>query len=69
MSECTDAIRNPFKEVRQALELSQEQMALNLGCSESMVWRYEGSGKIPQATAVHERLMKLARQVGIEIEA
>jgi transcriptional regulator with XRE-family HTH domain len=59
---------NPVREVRAALKLSQEDMAQRLGCSISSERRFEYTATLPRVKAVRERLTKLAKQVGIEIE-
>jgi DNA-binding transcriptional regulator YiaG len=73
MSATSDATpRNPVKEVRQALGLSQEQMAAKLGCCHSTVCRWELKGTLPTRGDTRGdillRLRWLAEKAGIEIE-
>jgi DNA-binding transcriptional regulator YiaG len=60
--------RNPVKDVRMALDLSQEQMARELGCSQSTVGRCEQARAMPHKPAVLAKLLFMAKQAGIEIE-
>jgi transcriptional regulator with XRE-family HTH domain len=65
----TDPTRNPVKEVRQALGLSQEKMARELGCSQNAVWLWERAGSLPPRQDILVKIRSLAKQAGIEIEA
>jgi transcriptional regulator with XRE-family HTH domain len=61
-------MNNPVKDVRKALGLTQMEMAEKLGCSYMTARRCEYSGKMPQTKAVQERLRKLAKQAGVQLE-
>lgn len=60
--------RNPVKEVRLALELTQEQMADKLRTSLMTARRCEYEKRLPGTRAARENFFKLARQAGIEFE-
>jgi transcriptional regulator with XRE-family HTH domain len=60
---------NPVKDVRKALDLTQEEMARRLGCSKTSERRFEYTATLPRVTAVLANLRKLAKQAGVEIEA
>ena len=60
--------RNPVREVRQALGLSQQQMAVELGCNQSVLWNWEQAGTLPRKAAYLAELRLLAKQAGIDIE-
>ncbi len=59
---------NPVKDVREALKLTQKQMAEKMQCSFTTARRCEYEGRLPQTTAVRSNLRKLAKQAGITIE-
>jgi len=58
---------NPVKDVRTALELTQEEMAQRLGCSITSERRFEYTSAIPRTKAVLANLQKLAKQAGVQI--
>ncbi len=69
MSEHGDGTRNPMKEVRRVLNLTQEQMAERLHCSTTSVRRWEQMGPLPQRNQIAlAELRQMARQTGIENE-
>jgi transcriptional regulator with XRE-family HTH domain len=59
---------NPVREVRQALGLTQLEMAVKLGCSHFMGWRCEDKRMLPRETAILIELRTLAKRAGIHIE-
>jgi transcriptional regulator with XRE-family HTH domain len=68
MNEQPATPRNPVKEVRQALGFSYHEMAVELGCAQSRVWEWEYNGTLPSKPYVLANLLRLAKQVGIDIE-
>jgi transcriptional regulator with XRE-family HTH domain len=56
------------KKTRQALGVSQQEMATQIGCSVSAVQRMERLGTLPQNTALLESLKRLAKRAGVSIE-
>jgi DNA-binding transcriptional regulator YiaG len=63
-----DGTRNPVQEVRKALGLSQEHMAVKLGCTKACVANWEHLGTLPHRDNFLVTLQRLAKQAGIEIE-
>jgi DNA-binding transcriptional regulator YiaG len=61
-------VKNPVKDVRQALGLSQDQMAAKLRCCHSTVCRWELKGTLPTRGDILLKLRWLAEKAGIEIE-
>ncbi len=53
--------------VRQALNLTQPEMARELGCSFSGVQRLERLSRLPNSAAVRASLMRLAKKAGVEV--
>ena len=68
MPEQPSTPRNPVKEVRQALGMSQDELAHELGCSQGRVSQWERDGALPIKPYVLANLLRLAKQGGIEIE-
>lgn len=68
MTEQPATTRHPVKAVRQALGLTQLEMACELGCVQNAVWHWEKKGSLPLKPAALTRLLFLAKQVGVEIE-
>jgi DNA-binding transcriptional regulator YiaG len=68
MSEHGDTKRNPVREVRQALGLSQEHMAVKLGCTQGAVQVWEEKCTLPRKPAYLAQLLFLAARAGMEIE-
>ena len=60
--------RNPVKEVRQALGLSQDELAHEIGCSQGAVAVWERNGTLPSKPYVLANLLRMAKQAGIDIE-
>jgi predicted transcriptional regulator len=58
----------PVRVVRDALGITQEEMARRMGCSISSERRFEYDRSIPTVTAVKENFRKLAKQAGVEVE-
>lgn len=56
------------KQTRQALGYSQQEMAVQIGCSVSAVQRMERLGTLPQNTALLESLKRIAKRAGVSIE-
>lgn len=57
------------KRARQALGISQQEMAVQMGCSVSAVQRMERLEKLPQSGAMLDSFKRLARRAGVNIEA
>jgi DNA-binding XRE family transcriptional regulator len=69
MSEHGDGTRNPMKEVRKVLKLTQEEMAEQLACSTTTVRRCERKGTVPRRNqTASTELRRMARQASIEIK-
>jgi len=64
----TLSTKNPVKEIRAALGLTQEEMAQRLGCSLTSQRRFEYQRTLPKVKAVAGNLRKLAKQAGVELE-
>ena len=62
MSDQPGTPRNPVKEVRQALGLSQEQMAQLLGCNPKTVSSWERKGTLPSNPDILAKLRKMTKQ-------
>lgn len=61
-------IPSVLREIRAALQLTQEQLAERLGVSFATVNRWEGGGNSPQRAA-KEAIAKLAEEAGVDLEA
>ncbi len=59
---------NPIKEVREALGLTQKEMAEKLECSFTTARRCEYEARLPQNIGVRRNFIKLAKKAGVEIE-
>jgi transcriptional regulator with XRE-family HTH domain len=68
MNEHGDTKRNPVKEVRQALGLSQKEIAREIGCGEHLVRFWESMGTLPHREKSLNKLRELAKRAGIKIE-
>ncbi len=60
--------RNLVREIRQAHNYTQKEMADKIGCSVANIKRLEGNGAMPQAAAVKRNLKALATLAGVEVE-
>ena len=56
-----------FKRVREALGLTQMEMAVRLKCSLSTVQRCERDEDVPSSGALREMFLQAARQAGVEV--
>lgn len=63
----TDTKRSPVKEIRIALGFTQEQMAVELGCSYASARRFESEGTLPRTQAVLANLRRLAKRANVEL--
>jgi DNA-binding XRE family transcriptional regulator len=61
-------IRNPMKDVRLALGITQGEMAKRLQSSAMTVRRCEYERRLPGTVAVLANLRKMAKQAGVTIE-
>jgi transcriptional regulator with XRE-family HTH domain len=68
MTRQPDSPRNPVREVRQALGLTQKQMAAKLGCSHTPVSQWERASRLPLREDTRIKLRYLARRAGVQIE-
>ena len=68
MTEQPATTRNPVKAVRQALGLTQLEMAFEFGFVQNAVWHWEKKGSLPLKPAALTRLLFLAKKAGLEIE-
>jgi len=69
MSTMIEIPRSPVKEVRTALNLTQEEMARRLGCSYATQRRLEYSGKLPRVQAILNNFQKLAKHAGVKVDS
>jgi transcriptional regulator with XRE-family HTH domain len=60
---------NPVKAVREALKLTQEEMAERMGCGYSTERRCEYTGRLPSSRAVLANFRKLERQAAQAVQA
>jgi DNA-binding transcriptional regulator YiaG len=60
---------NPVKEVREALGLTQKEMAAKMGCGSATERRCEYEARLPTNVAVRSNFLKLAKQAGIDVHA
>jgi transcriptional regulator with XRE-family HTH domain len=58
---------SPVKAVRLALNMTQEEMALQMGCSINTQRRCEYDGRLPSTRAVLDNFRKLAKKAGIKV--
>jgi transcriptional regulator with XRE-family HTH domain len=58
-----------LKAIREALGLTQEQLAREIKCSINTVRRCEYDGRLPKAEAVLANLARLTRRAGVSLEA
>lgn len=59
---------HPVKEVRQALGISQDELAHELGCSQANIYRWEQKGSLRSEPYVLAKLVFLAKLARIAIE-
>ncbi len=65
----SNATQNKMREVREKLNLTQEEMGKKIGCSTMTVRRSEYQARLPQTGAVLVNFRKLAKQAGVEIDS
>ena len=60
---------SPVRAVREALGITQTEMADKIGCSHTSERRFEYDGTLPRNKAVLKNLQRLAKQAGVKLEA
>jgi len=65
----SDNERNPVREVREALGLTQEKMADAMRTSLMTARRCEYEKRLPGTRAAREEFFRLAKKAGVKVEA
>ncbi len=69
MRETTEATVSKVRAIREALQLTQKDMADKMGCSLSALRRYEYDDALPGTIAGKKAIAALAKKAGVELEA
>ncbi len=69
MSETLTTVENKVRAIREALNLTQKQMAEEMGISLSALRRYEYDSALPGTLAGKKALAMLAKKAGVSLDA